>query len=176
MTFDPAKINLQQSQHQCERGGRVSVCVTTEMCFMYRIKSDQPDPNTNTGEPCSILPWSQSFYQWNDSPIIHFSASSLSRLSCDAVTGWPCTFLLCPAEIQYTLTLDALRAKARASFFSSDDKSDRRITGRVTVTDRAKKPSCVNEIFMMSASTLIFIMSAWGHLWFLTCKESTPKH
>lgn len=56
MTFDPAKINLQQSQHQCERGGRVSVCVTTEMCFMYRIKSDQPDPNTNTGEPCSILP------------------------------------------------------------------------------------------------------------------------
>ncbi|XP_053196381.1 integrin alpha-1 [Scomber japonicus] len=102
MTFDPAKINLQQSQHQCERGGRVSVCVTTEMCFMYRIKSDQPDPNTNT-------------------------------------------------EIQYTLTLDALRAKARASFLSSDDKSDRRITGRVNVRDRAKKPSCVNETFMMSS-------------------------
>ena len=84
--------------------------------------------------------------------------------------------LFCPAEIQYTLTLDALRAKARASFLSSDDKSDRRITGRVNVRDRAKKPSCVNETFMMSASTLIFIMSAWGHLWFLTCKESTPKH
>ncbi|CAK6955866.1 integrin alpha-1 [Scomber scombrus] len=102
MTFDPAKINLQQSQHQCERGGRISVCVTTEICFMYRIKSDQQYSNAN-------------------------------------------------AEIQYNLTLDGLRAKARASFLSSDDKSDRKITRRVNVTDRAKEPSCVKEIFMMSS-------------------------
>uniref|UniRef100_A0A7N8XLD2 Integrin, alpha 1 n=1 Tax=Mastacembelus armatus TaxID=205130 RepID=A0A7N8XLD2_9TELE len=41
MTFDPVKINLQQSQ--CEYGGRKSVCVKTEVCFFYSIKSDNKD-------------------------------------------------------------------------------------------------------------------------------------
>lgn len=62
--------------------------------------------------------------------------------------------LLCPAVIRYDLTLDALRAKARASFRDSDDKSDRRISSSFTITGREKK--CVKEVFMMSASTLIF--------------------
>uniref|UniRef100_A0A672IG08 VWFA domain-containing protein n=1 Tax=Salarias fasciatus TaxID=181472 RepID=A0A672IG08_SALFA len=43
MTFNPAKINLQQAQHQCEHGGRKSVCVVTEVCFDYSVKSDNQD-------------------------------------------------------------------------------------------------------------------------------------
>ncbi|XP_060916805.1 integrin alpha-1 [Labrus mixtus] len=100
MTFDPVKINLQQAQFQCEHGGRKSVCVKTEVCFTYSIKSDQQDSKS-------------------------------------------------AAEIRYDLTLDALRAKARASFINTDDKSDRRITRRFTIKDREKK--CVQETFMMSA-------------------------
>nr|XP_057920171.1 integrin alpha-1 [Doryrhamphus excisus] len=100
MTFHPAKINLQQAQYQCEHLGRKSVCVTTEVCFVYSVKSDTED-------------------------------------------------LTSTAVIRYNLTLDALRAKARASFLGSDDKSDRRITGTFTVQD--KKRLCVTEEFMMSA-------------------------
>lgn len=55
MTFDPVKINLQQSQYQCEHDGRKSVCVKTEVCFAYRIKSEQQDLNSVAGEPLSIL-------------------------------------------------------------------------------------------------------------------------
>ncbi|TKS84691.1 Integrin alpha-1 CD49 antigen-like family member A [Collichthys lucidus] len=40
------------------------------------------------------------------------------------------------AGIRYSLTLDALRAKARASFIDSDDKSDRKITRNFTIKDR----------------------------------------
>uniref|UniRef100_A0A8C4ERS6 Integrin, alpha 1 n=1 Tax=Dicentrarchus labrax TaxID=13489 RepID=A0A8C4ERS6_DICLA len=47
MTFDPVKINLQQTQYQCEHGGPKSVCVTTEVCFSYVIKSDQPDSKSD---------------------------------------------------------------------------------------------------------------------------------
>uniref|UniRef100_A0A9J7ZMS4 Integrin subunit alpha 1 n=1 Tax=Cyprinus carpio carpio TaxID=630221 RepID=A0A9J7ZMS4_CYPCA len=43
MTFDPSKINLQQT---CQVQGRTTVCVKTEVCFKYRIK---PDKHTNTG-------------------------------------------------------------------------------------------------------------------------------
>ncbi|KAF1377677.1 hypothetical protein PFLUV_G00203230 [Perca fluviatilis] len=100
MTFEPVKINLQQTQYQCEHGGRKSACVTTEVCFVYNIKSDKQDVNT-------------------------------------------------AAEIRYNLTLDALRAKARASFIDSDDKSDRKITRNFTIKDRERK--CVKETFMMSA-------------------------
>ncbi|XP_042365200.1 integrin alpha-1 [Plectropomus leopardus] len=100
MTFDPAKINLQQSQYQCEHGGRKSVCVTTEVCFIYSVKSDNQDVQTD-------------------------------------------------AAIRYSLTLDALRAKARASFIDSDDKSDRKITRVFTIKDRERQ--CVQETFMMSA-------------------------
>ncbi|KAK2888159.1 integrin alpha-1 isoform X1 [Channa argus] len=100
MTFEPAKIKLQQTQYQCEYGGRKSVCVTAEVCFFYSIKSDQPD------------------------------------LSSAAV-------------IRYGLTLDVLRAKARASFIDTDDKSDRRITRNITIKDTERK--CMNETIMMSA-------------------------
>ncbi|ROL46698.1 Integrin alpha-1 [Anabarilius grahami] len=43
MTFDPSKINLQQT---CQVHGRTTVCVKTKVCFKYRIKSDK---DTNTG-------------------------------------------------------------------------------------------------------------------------------
>ncbi|XP_069025985.1 integrin alpha-1 isoform X1 [Embiotoca jacksoni] len=99
MTFNPAKINLQQSQYQCEHAGRKSVCVATEVCFFYSIKSDKVS--------------------------------------------------VAPADIRYSLTVDALRAKARASFIGSDDKSDRSITKMFKIKDRERK--CVNENFMMSA-------------------------
>lgn len=100
MTFDPVKINLQQAQHQCEHGGRKSVCVKTEVCFVYTIKSDQLAEHPAAG-------------------------------------------------IRYTLTLDALRAKARASFIGSDEKSDRRVARTFNISHREKK--CAQETFMMSA-------------------------
>ncbi|KAM7392672.1 hypothetical protein PAMA_007679 [Pampus argenteus] len=53
------------------------------------------------------------------------------------------------ADIRYDLNLDALRAKARASFLKSDDKSDRRITRTLSIKDRERK--CMNETFMISA-------------------------
>ncbi|KAK2819303.1 hypothetical protein Q5P01_024864 [Channa striata] len=99
MTFEPAKIKVQQAQYQCEHGGRKSVCVTAEVCFFYSIKSDQPDLSSVT-------------------------------------------------VIRYILTLDALRAKARASFINADDKSDRRITRNITIKDTERK--CINETIMMS--------------------------
>uniref|UniRef100_A0A8C1A1Q4 Integrin subunit alpha 1 n=1 Tax=Cyprinus carpio carpio TaxID=630221 RepID=A0A8C1A1Q4_CYPCA len=46
MTFDPSKINLQQT---CQIQGRTTVCVKTKVCFKYRIKSDK-DTKTETGE------------------------------------------------------------------------------------------------------------------------------
>ncbi len=79
------------------------------------------------------------------------------------------SYLLSSAEIRYILTLDALRAKARASFIASDD---RRITRNMTIRDRER--GCVQETFMMSASTLIFLMHTWGYLWFPACKEILP--
>lgn len=60
--------------------------------------------------------------------------------------------VLCPAAIRFNLTLDALRAKARASFIDEDDKNDRRITRNFTIKDTETK--CMQETFMMSVSTL----------------------
>lgn len=51
LTFDPAKINLQQAQYQCEHGGHRSACVKAEVCFAYRVKSEQQGLNVTTGEP-----------------------------------------------------------------------------------------------------------------------------
>ncbi|XP_047228916.1 integrin alpha-1 isoform X2 [Girardinichthys multiradiatus] len=54
------------------------------------------------------------------------------------------------AEIRYNITLDALRAKARASFADTDsDKSDRRMTKTFNIKDQEKK--CMTETFIMSA-------------------------
>ena len=39
MTFDPSKINLQQTN--CDHQGRRTVCVQTKLCFTYSIKSDK---------------------------------------------------------------------------------------------------------------------------------------
>ncbi|KAK5851559.1 hypothetical protein PBY51_023105 [Eleginops maclovinus] len=99
MTFDPVKINLQQAQHQCEHGGRKSVCVKTEVCFVYNIKSEQLAEH-----PAAVM--------------------------------------------RYTLTLDALRAKARASFIDSDEKSDRRVTRTFNISHRRRQ--CTPETFIMS--------------------------
>lgn len=55
MTFNPAKINLQHAQHQCEHGGRKSVCVSTEVCFFYTVKSDNQDLSSAAGEAYGIL-------------------------------------------------------------------------------------------------------------------------
>lgn len=49
MTFDPAKINLQQHQYECEYGGRKSVCVKTAVCFDFAVKSEQADPTFAAG-------------------------------------------------------------------------------------------------------------------------------
>ncbi|KAM4634321.1 integrin alpha-1 [Polymixia lowei] len=46
MTFNPMKINLQQPN--CDEKGRPTVCVTTEVCFNYSIKSDKQDSNSVT--------------------------------------------------------------------------------------------------------------------------------
>lgn len=51
LTFDPAKINLQQAQHQCEHGGRRSACVKVKVCFAYKVKSEQRGATATTGEP-----------------------------------------------------------------------------------------------------------------------------
>uniref|UniRef100_A0A8C5BMJ5 VWFA domain-containing protein n=1 Tax=Gadus morhua TaxID=8049 RepID=A0A8C5BMJ5_GADMO len=42
MTFDPSKINIQQTN--CEFQDRRTVCVQTELCFTYSIKSDKGAP------------------------------------------------------------------------------------------------------------------------------------
>ncbi|XP_056146316.1 integrin alpha-1 [Lampris incognitus] len=97
MTFDPMKINLQT--FTCNRNGRDGVCVKTNVCFSYTVKSDKQDSNTVTG-----------------------------------------------TEIRYNLILDALRAKARGMFLLPEDKTDRRITKRVYISDTL----CVTETFMMS--------------------------
>lgn len=46
MTFDPSKINLQQT---CQVHGKNTVCVKIRVCFRYRIKSEK-DKNTGTGK------------------------------------------------------------------------------------------------------------------------------
>ncbi|XP_071751107.2 integrin alpha-1 [Centroberyx gerrardi] len=48
MTFDPMKINLQQSNY--EHNGRKTVRVKTEVCFNYSIKSDKQDSNSQVTE------------------------------------------------------------------------------------------------------------------------------
>lgn len=139
MIFDPVKINLQQAQHQCEHRGRRSVCVKTKVCFTYTIKSEQQKSTSDAGEPAPI-------------PI----KNKKSIRSCCVLIFPLVSSLSCrPAGIRYDLTLDALRAKARASFIDSDDKSDRKISKRFSIRDRETK--CVEETFMMSASTLIFL-------------------
>ena len=52
-------------------------------------------------------------------------------------------------EIRYALTLDALRAKARASFSGPEDK--RRISRNTSMTDK----KCFTEHFRMSASDFV---------------------
>ncbi|KAG7271548.1 hypothetical protein CRUP_004011, partial [Coryphaenoides rupestris] len=45
MTFDPTKINLQQAN--CKDVNRMTVCVQTEVCFTYSIKSDKQGSTSN---------------------------------------------------------------------------------------------------------------------------------
>lgn len=50
--------------------------------------------------------------------------------------------------------MDALRAKARASFIDLGDKSERKITRTFSIRDGGS--TCVQETFMMAVSALIF--------------------
>ncbi|KAM4527247.1 integrin alpha-1 isoform 2-T2 [Odontesthes bonariensis] len=99
MTFNPAKINLQQSQYQCEHGERKSTCVQAKVCFHYHVKSDKKASNS-------------------------------------------------AADIRYTMTLDALRAKPRATFIVDKEKSDRKISKTFKIKDGEAK--CMEETIMMS--------------------------
>lgn len=54
MTFNPSKVNLQQTEHQCEHGNRKSICVKTKLCFTYRVKSDQPTVDTTANMTYTI--------------------------------------------------------------------------------------------------------------------------
>ncbi|XP_013861959.1 integrin alpha-1 isoform X2 [Austrofundulus limnaeus] len=95
MTFNPVKINLQQSQYPCNG----SACVNITVCYRYLVKSDKKDPNS-------------------------------------------------PAEVRYTITLDALRTKSRAFFVEQGtEKSERKITKIITIKDNEKK--CLMEKFKM---------------------------
>lgn len=96
MTFDPSKINLQQT---CQVQGRTTVCVKTEVCFKYRIKPDK-HTNTGTGEEVmrelyvlSVKSFQFCFFKWCFAPVI-----------------------------RYSLTLDSLRAIARGRFNETDSR------------------------------------------------------
>lgn len=80
----------------------------------------------------------------------------------------------CPAGIRYDLTLDALRAKARASFIDVGDKSDRRISKTLSIGDRETK--CVNETFIMSASNLIFLEDYAAFVMVSYLQRSSPQN
>lgn len=106
MTFDPSKINLQQT---CQVQGRTTVCVKTKVCFKYRIKSDK-ETNTGTGEE-----------------VMHF----LYVLSIKSFNF--CFFKWCFAPvIRYSLTLDSLRAIARGRF---NDTDNRRLQKNESIVD-----------------------------------------
>ncbi|KAM6985261.1 integrin alpha-1 [Aplochiton taeniatus] len=95
MTFNPMNINLQLPN--CEVSGRSTVCVKTQVCFSFIIRSDGDTNN--------------------------FTA------------------------IRYSLTLDAMRAKARATFSSTEDNGERRTSNTALIRDVL----CLNETFVMSA-------------------------
>lgn len=61
--------------------------------------------------------------------------------------------------MRYSLEVDALRAKARASFIDLGDKSERKITRIFSIRDR--EITCVQETFMMAVSALIFERTPW---------------
>lgn len=61
-------------------------------------------------------------------------------------------YVLCPTEIHYDLTVDALRAKPRALFLDKEGKSDRRVSRRFNISDG--ETECLEEIFMMSVGTI----------------------
>lgn len=106
MTFDPSKINLQQT---CQVHGRTTVCVKTKVCFKYRIKSDT-DTNTETGKSLKLF---------------------LYVLSVKSFIF--CVFKCCfPPVIRYSLTLDSLRAIARGRF---NETEDRRLQKKVLIVD-----------------------------------------
>uniref|UniRef100_A0AAX7UY78 VWFA domain-containing protein n=1 Tax=Astatotilapia calliptera TaxID=8154 RepID=A0AAX7UY78_ASTCA len=54
MTFNPSKVNLQQIEHQCEHGNRKSICAKTNLCFTYRVKSNQPTVKTTANMTYTI--------------------------------------------------------------------------------------------------------------------------
>lgn len=108
MTFDPSKINLQQT---CQVHGKTTVCVKIRVCFKYRIKSEK-DTKTGTGTShtflLTALSWSFFF------EIIMNGGFSLHSV------------------IRYSLMLDSLRAISRARFNKTED---RRLQKNVSIDD-----------------------------------------
>lgn len=135
MTFNPPKVNLQQIEHQCEHGNRKSICAKTNLCFTYRVKSNQPTVKTTASESCNKPTWFCNF-----SPLFFFFITTFKKK----------TNFLCLVDMTYTITLDSLRATSRASFISKDLKNDRRTTQKFTIMDGTKE--CMEKTFMMSAS------------------------
>lgn len=107
MTFDPSKINLQQT---CQVHGRTTVCVKTKVCFKYRIKSDK-DTDTETGESLMLFPY-----------ILSIKSFIFSVFKC-----------CFPLVIRYSLTLDSLRAIARGRF---NETEDRRLQKNESIVDK----------------------------------------
>lgn len=81
MTFDPAKINLQQTQYHCERGSRRSTCVTTEVCFSYWVKSDNQAPHSTAGEPVGTAP-RRHWLRLHSPPVLQKSATTCRWTLC----------------------------------------------------------------------------------------------
>lgn len=149
MSFNPGKINLQQPQNKCEHRGRESVCVVTTVCFYYRVKSDNQNLESNASELIRTIFYPGLFFFF-DAPQTFFLIIHI----------YPC--LLHPADIIYTLILDAPRAIARASFLNDSEKSNRTITETFLIKDREAK--CMTKTFIMSASTLL--SPGCDQLWF----------
>lgn len=130
MTFDPSKINLQQT---CQVHGKTTVCVKTRVCFQYRIKSEK-DANTGTGKWRACILTAFKLVLKEKDNIMSFTVDF--RLSFSSV-------------IRYSLMLDSLRAISRARFNKTED---RRLQKNESIDDRF----CREHTFYTSASKSVF--------------------
>lgn len=158
LTFDPVKINVQQAQYQCEHAGRKSVCVQTDVCFTYSIKSDQQDLNFVAGEPYSSPCWFiHSFIQICCVLLLHASVSVVSVLQGSA-TVWH--WMLCVQKPGPHLLTRMIKVIVRLPG-TSPSKTERH--------DVCKKPSWCRQV-------LRSLWRAHGVTYgFPTCKEIHPE-
>lgn len=128
MTFDPSKINLQQT---CQVHGKNTVCVKIRVCFRYRIKSEK-DKNTGTGKGRACM--SDTHFYWPHS--LPSNCTSHFHTFRDS-------------DIRYSLMLDSLRAISRARF---NETEDRRLQRNESIIERL----CREHTFYTSASKSVF--------------------